>query len=542
MKKIILSAVLPLIWISVGLSQSDESPKLVVGIIVDQMRHDYITRFWNHFGDDGFKRFFNEGFVAKNHHFNYFQTKTGPGHASIATGTAPSTHGIIANDWYHKTLKKEVYCVGDTSVFSVGTKSDAGEKSPHRMHTTTFSDQLRLHYQFNNKSIGISIKDRSAILSAGHSATAAYWFYGKDEGVFVSSSFYMKQLPKWVKEFNSKQYPIQLLKSWNPIKPIETFVESSSKHNDFEKLFEGISVAEFPYDLEKLAPLNDNFDLLKDTPFGNTIVTEFSLEAFKHEELGLGSSPDFLAIAYSSTDYIGHHFGINSNEIQDTYIRLDLEIAQLFKAFDHQLGKGNYVVFLTSDHGATQVPNYLKANKIPAGYYQTKNLKSKLSKTLYDKFGVDHLIENISNNDVFFNRQLIHQHSLDFDLVLDVAKEYFLTLDFVDKVFKSTELLQLSEVELLHHLLIQSHHQKYSGDLIFVQRPSFINYNQKGTTHGSGFNYDTHVPLMFFGKGIQKGHTFRRTEITDIAPTLSALLSIGYPNGSTGNPIHEVLN
>src|SRR5690606_16479923 len=267
-------------------------PKLVVGIVVDQMRYDYLTRFYNKYGDGGFKRMMNEGFNCKNNHFNYVPTYTGPGHASVYTGTTPKYHGIIGNDWYDKEIKASVYCAGDDSMQSVGIEGKDGQMSPHRMITTTFSDENRLFTQMKGKTIGISIKDRGAVLPAGHTGNAAYWFHGEDKGYFITSSYYMESLPKWVKDFNNSNTVKSYLKTWDTYYDISTYSESGSDLNDFEGGFKGKDEATFPYYLNKLKDANGGYNILRTTPYGNTILTDFALAAVKGEDLGQDNYTD----------------------------------------------------------------------------------------------------------------------------------------------------------------------------------------------------------------------------------------------------------
>jgi hypothetical protein len=252
--------------------KANSKPKLVIGIVVDQMRYDYLTRFEPKFGEGGFKRMMREGFNCKNNHFNFVPTYTGPGHASIYTGTTPKYHGIIGNNWFDKNTKEMVYCAGDENVGPIGTLDKAGEMSPHRMQTTTFGDENRLFTQMRGKTIGISLKDRGAILPAGHTANGAYWFHGRDEGVWVSSSFYMDELPKWVKDFNTSEATESYLKIWNTLYDISTYTESGADENSFEGGFRGKEKATFPYDLKALSQENRNFDILKATLMGIVLL------------------------------------------------------------------------------------------------------------------------------------------------------------------------------------------------------------------------------------------------------------------------------
>ncbi len=519
----------------------NERPKLVVGIIVDQMRYDYLTRFYDKYGEGGFKRMMREGFNCKNNHFNYIPTKTGPGHASVFTGTTPKYHGIIANHWYDKKIKDMVYCAGDDAVLAVGTASELERMSPHRMKTTTFADENRLFTQMKGKTIGISIKDRGAVLPAGHSANAAYWFRGKKEGHFVSSTYYMEKLPQWVEDFNKSKIVESYLKEWNTIYDIATYTESGADLNSFEAGFKGKETPTFPYDLKALSRKNENFDLLKITPYGNSIVADFAIKALKAEALGKDKFTDVLTVSFSSTDYIGHNFGVNSKEIEDTYIRLDKDLERFFKVLDTEVGIGNYTVFLTADHGAVEVPSYLQSVKIPAGYIEREDRKEKFEKFLMDTYGTVDIVENISNYQIFLNREMITALNLELSDIQDAIASEQLTYDNVYKVYTATTMNTTYFKDGIESLLQKGYNQKRSGDVLLVDDPAFIAYWNTGSQHGSGLNYDTHVPLLFFGSGIKHGQTYQKTEITDIAPTISALLGIGFPNFSIGQPLSFVL-
>ncbi|MEE2801430.1 MAG: alkaline phosphatase family protein, partial [Bacteroidota bacterium] len=374
-----------------------QQPKLVVGIVVDQMRYDYLTKFYDYYGDDGFKRLMNNGFNAVNHHFNYVPTYTAPGHASIYTGTTPANHGIIGNNWYDKVAKQSIYNVYDNNRVSIGTNGEDGKMSPERLLTSTVTDELKLHTQDRAKVIGISIKDRGAILPAGHLADAAFWFKGKDEARFITSDFYKEELPQWVADYNDSGKAKSYLTEWNTLYPIETYKASGTDLNNYEKPPRGKEKAVFPYDLKELAAENGNYDLLKATPFGNTVVADLAIAALEGEQLGKDDVTDFLAVSFSSTDYIGHQYGVNSVEVMDTYLRLDLEIARFLKELDDKVGVGNYTLFLTADHGAVHVPAYLHDEGLQAGYFDSRTLREKLKDHVKKEFGNDAIIENVSN-------------------------------------------------------------------------------------------------------------------------------------------------
>ncbi|RNC83461.1 MAG: alkaline phosphatase family protein [Winogradskyella sp.] len=519
-----------------------DNPKLVVGIVVDQMRYDYLTRFYSKFGDGGFKRMMRDGFNCKNNHFNYVPTYTGPGHASIYTGTTPKYHGIIANDWYDKVAKKFVYCAADDSVLAVGSDSELERMSPHRLLTTTITDENRLFTQMRGKSIGISIKDRGAVLPAGHTANAAYWFRGKDEGNFISSTYYMEELPQWVVDFNASETAESYLKVWDTFYDISTYTESGTDLNNFEGGFKGKETAAFPYDLNALKDQNEGFDIVKYSPFGNSIVADFAIAAVENEQLGQDDDTDILTVSFSSTDYIGHNFGVNSKEIEDTYIRLDNDLERFFKFLDSQVGKGEYTVFLTADHGAVEVPSYLQSVKVPAGYLDFDTRRKQFRAFLEQTYGTTEIVENVSNNQVFLNKEKLEELNLNLQDVEQAFVNELITYTNIAKAYTSTTMSSNNFTTGIESLLQNGYNQKRSGDVIVVNDIAHIPYGRTGSTHGSGLNYDTHVPLLFFGKGIKQGETLQKTVIPDIAPTISALLGISYPNGATGKPLEFVLD
>jgi len=542
MKRLLLiGLLLPFFSLQAQEEKPFETPKLVVGIVVDQMRFDYLTRFWDRYSEDGFKRMVNKGFNAKNHHFNYIPTATGPGHASVYTGTTPSIHGILGNNWYDKFAQEVVYCAGDENYHALGTENKQG-MAPTRMLTTTITDQLRIHYQFRSKVIAMSIKDRGAVLPGGHSANAAYWFEGGSTGNWISSTYYMDELPEWVQKFNCSKAVERYKKTWNTLQSVQTYVESGSDRNAYEGLSKGETYSGFPHEIDKVWDENGLFSSLAATPFGNSILTDFALEAIEKEELGADSTPDFLAISYSSTDYVGHKYGVNSVEVQDTYLRLDLELARLFEYLDQQVGEGEYLVFLTADHGAVHVPAFLSDHKIPSGYVDNQAMANALSEMVVERYGQSDLIEKWNYNELFLNHGLIKELGLDVRTVRENIADMVLKLEYVEQVFSAHELERLGTADRIKELVRNGHNAKRSGDIIFTMQPAYISYSRTGSTHGSPHIYDTHVPLLFYGTGIPEGSsTPERTEIPDIAPTLAVLLGVGMPNGTTGTPIEDLI-
>jgi predicted AlkP superfamily pyrophosphatase or phosphodiesterase len=392
------------------------------------------------------------------------------------------------------------------------------------------------------KTIGISIKDRGAILPAGHTANADYWFDGGNNGDFISSSFYMNSLPKCVTDFNLSDVVESYLKDWNTLYDIETYTESGSDLNTFEGGFKGKKTATFPYDLAELSIQNNGLEILKSTPYGNSIVADFAIASIEAEQLGQDNITDVLAVSFSSTDYIGHNFGVNSKEIEDTYLRLDRDLERFFNALDDKVGKGEYTVFLTADHGAVNVPGYLKSHNIPAGYINTSKDKEKFLAFITSTYGTSDLIENASNNQIFLNKEKIKDLELNLNDVQDAIVNELINYEYVDKVYSATTMNTVDFTSGIEELLQNGFNQKRSGDIIIVRDPAHISYHKTGSTHGSGLNYDTHVPLLFFGKGINRGQTLQKTVIPDIAPTISALLGISFPNAATGSVLDFVIS
>ncbi|MDO6743583.1 alkaline phosphatase family protein [Tenacibaculum soleae] len=523
--------------------KSSKRPKLVVGIVIDQMRYDYLTRFADKYGNNGFKRLLNSGFSLENAHYNYMPTYTAVGHTSIYTGTTPVNHAIISNNWYDKYLKETIYCVDDANYKTIGNDGKGGKKSPYRMLTTTVTDQLRLAQNMNGKTIGVAIKDRSSILPAGHTANAAYWFDGGSKGDWISSSYYMDKLPRWVEKFNnSKIVDDYLSKPWKTLYDINTYTESIADDNNYEITFKGEKKPVFPHDIPNLRSKNNNYSIIKAIPAGNSLTTDFAKAAILGENLGQSAYTDFLAVSYSSTDYVGHQFGVASKEIEDTYLRLDKDLANLFTFLDTQVGEGNYTLFLTADHAAVQVPSYLKSVKIPANYFSYKKFKAYVNSITLKYFKSDELVENISNFQIFLNKEKIEELKLNTN---DVAQKIADEVINYKGIYKSVTARTLQTTTFTNGILnsLQNgYNQKFSGDILLVPNPSTISYPKKGTTHGSGYSYDTHIPIIFYGNGIKQGASKKKYEIIDIAPTISNLLQIEFPNGATGKIIEEVLN
>jgi predicted AlkP superfamily pyrophosphatase or phosphodiesterase len=519
-----------------------KKPKLVIGIVIDQMRYDYLTRFADRYGKGGFNRILKNGFSLENTHYNFIPTYTAVGHASIYAGTSPSNHGVISNNWYDKVLKKSIYCVDDENYKTVGNDGLVGQKSPHRLYTTTVADQLQLAQNMQGKTIGIAIKDRSAILPVGHTASAAYWYDAGNKNQWITSSFYMEELPDWVKEFNGNNKADDYLnQTWETLYDIKTYTQSRADDNVYENNLNGQVKPVFPKDLKKLRKQNDNFSLIKTIPAGNTYTVDFAKAVIKGEQLGKSEFTDFLAVSFSSTDYVGHKYGVASVETEDTYLRLDKDLAHFFNFLDTEVGKENYTLFLTADHAAVHVPSYLQSLKIPAHYISTTKLKKFLSDITQKYFNSKELIENVSNYQIFLDQGKIEALGFNKNTVAQRLADEVLSFDKIYKAVTARTMQTTNFTEGIMHALQQGYNPKFSGDVLMIPYPATLNYSRKGTSHGSGYSYDTHVPVIFYGNGIKKGASKKTYKIIDIAPTISNLLKIEAPNGTSGKIIEEVL-
>lgn len=543
LKKYILLLTLAILNFSCNTPKKEiKKPKLVVGVVIDQMRYDYITRFYNRFGEGGFKRLIKNGYSLENAHFNYIPTYTAVGHASIYTGTTPDNHGIISNNWYDKFLKKNIYCVDDSLTKTIGNDSEQGAKSPRRMFTTTITDQLHLAQNSKGKTIGIAIKDRSAILPAGHTANAAYWFYGENKGHFITSSYYLNELPKWVVDFNNsgkaKEY---LSNTWETLYDIKSYENSFTDNNAFEGVFLGETSPTFPHNIPHFFDKTKNFNILKEIPFGNTITKDFAKQAIISENLGKSDYIDFLAISFSSTDYVGHKYGPQSVEIEDTYLRVDKDLEDLLTFLDKQVGKNNYTVFLTADHGAVNVPSYLQSLKIPAHYINFQEFKVFLQSITKKYFKSTELVENISNYQIFLDKEKIENLGFTKNQVAEKLVEEVVNFNGIYKAVTAKTLRTTHFSEGILNSLQNGYNQKLSGDVLMIPYPATLSRGKTGTSHGSGYAYDTHIPIIFYGNGIKKGSTKKKHSIIDIAPTIANLLEIEPSNASTGIIIEEAL-
>ncbi len=535
---VILITFLVNICISPAMAQAIPRPKLVVGIVVDQMRWDFLYRYYDRYEAGGFKRLLNEGFSCENTFINYLPSYTGPGHTTIFTGSVPAIHGIAGNDWIDQNTGRQWYCTEDTTVQSVGTTSDAGQMSPRNLLVSTITDELRLATNFESKVIGVSLKDRASILPAGHTANGAFWF-DDASGNFITSTYYMKELPAWLKDFNNKKVPEQLVANdWTTLYPLNTYKQSTEDDEPWEGIFGGEKTSVFPHRLAGLYKQKKGF--IRTSPFGNSLTLELAKAAIEGNKMGQGITTDFLTVNCASTDYVGHTFGPNSIEIEDTYLRLDKDLATFLKYLDDKVGKGKYTVFLTADHGVAHSINFMKEHNLPANFFNSAALLSNLNAALTQKFGLNGLAISGINYHVNFDLHKIDSSRINYDAVKKA------TVDFLQKqagVQFAVDIENIGAASIpaqIKMMIINGYYSKRCGPVMIIPDPGWFEGGERGTTHGSWNPYDSHIPLLFMGWGIQHGETNREVNMTDIAPTIAALLHIQMPNGCIGKVISEV--
>lgn len=519
-----------------------QRPKLVVGIVVDQMRWDYLYRFHPLFkANGGFRRMMGEGFSCDNTLIPYTPTVTACGHTTVYTGSVPSIHGIAGNAWWDNQLMRSVYCSEDKTVKGVGGKSEEdGQMSPRNMLTTSICDELRMATNFKSKVIGVALKDRGSILPAGHSANGAYWYESKS-GNFITSTYYMNELPEWVNQFNNRKLVDSLYKlGWNTSLPKETYLQyATADDKPYEGKPFGREAVGFPYDLSKF--IGKDFSKISTTPHGNTLTAEMAKAAVLAEKLGRGEATDFLAVSFSSPDYVGHSFGPNSWEQVDDYVKLDDELGKLLSFLDGYVGKNQYTVFLTADHAVAHVPGFMKENKLPGGVVDDAGMMKDMNAKLKEKFGIDNTIVSMYNYQAYLNHPKIDSAKLDDEPIKKWIIQYVKKNEAVANAFATSDIMTTPINKTLREMLANGFNPRRSGDVQIILKPGFIEGGATGTTHGLWYPYDAHIPLLFYGWGIKKGKASRETYMTDIAPTIASLLHIQMPSGSVGKVIEEVI-
>jgi predicted AlkP superfamily pyrophosphatase or phosphodiesterase len=538
-KFFILHITISLFALQISHGQIQNRPKLVVGIVIDQMRADYLDKFQIHYGENGFKRLIRGGFNVRNLHYNYIPTTTGPGHASIFTGTVPKNHGIVGNSWLDRASSSVINCVEDNDYKLVDingiTESPVYSRSPKMLQSQTFSDVLRLNQAGKSKIIGLSIKDRGAILPVGKTADYAFW-YNRTNGNFITSTYYAKSLPKWLVTFNSLKMADSLLnQSWCLDLEIEDYAAYNRDQASFKKIYRGNGQSTFPYNLKLLRDANGNFDLITETPFGNTLLTSLAKATIVGEKMGADNVTDFLSISYSSTDYIGHAFGIHSLEVEDAYIKMDKEISILLNFLDAKVGKDDYMVFLTADHAAGEHPVNLMKHGLEGEFFSVDKIKKKVNDELCKDFGEKNYIAYMDKTQLYLS-----DIALSNAQIINRVMEILQNIQGIENIYfpKSTK----NRFRSTSVIFKNSFNPGNSGDVLFQFKPGWMPTRKYGTTHGTKYTYDTHVPLLWYGKLIENGVSNRYHSIDQIVPTLSILLKLPLPDKSNRNPIYEIID
>ncbi len=513
-------------------------PKLVVGIVVDQMRWDYLYRYSKKYSQNGFKRLLREGYSCQNTHINYLPSFTAPGHTCIYTGSVPAIHGIAGNDWYDIEKGAKVYCVRDTTVVRVGEGKSKGNASPRNLLATTITDELRLGTNYQSKVVSVALKDRSSILPGGHKPNGAYYLDMKS-GNFITTSYYMSQVPGWVDSFNAQKLPQKYLaQNWNTLLPINEYTESTPDDEPYERPLHFETKAVFPHNTSEL--LKHEVTVLDSTPYGNSYTFDFARAAIEGEHLGAGNFTDFLAVSLSSTDIVGHEFGPNSVETEDTYLRLDKDLENFLNYLDQKVGKGNYLVFLTADHGAAHSADYMAEENIPAGSFPMDTTAAHLNDALQQKFGKGEWILSHENMQVYLNHTLMNEKKIKREDVFAFTKDYLMQYKAIANVIDLKNISTTTLQADIKTLIVNGYNEKRSGDFEILYNPGWLEEYDKGTTHGTPYAYDTHIPLVWMGWKIKHAEDHSDIHMTDIAPTLAALLRIQEPSGSVGKVIKGV--
>ena len=521
-----------------------DKPHLVIGIIVEELNYNQLEKFHDKLGENGIKKLINEGTYFKNASYEYLLTQSAPGHATIATGSEPSFHGITSDEWYVPLKNELLNCTKDVNVNSVGGSFESGLHSPINLLVSTFSDELAMATNRKAKVFGIGLRESSAILSAGHAANAAYWF-DNSTGTWMTSSYYIPALPEWVNDFNAMKFSDAYLNStWNLLKPLNYYADCLPDSNSFEMGFNNINY--FPYDLKKLRSKNlfnfkNDYSLLRETPFGNSFTTSFAIRLIKNEHLGKGDATDYLSICYSATDYIGHRFGPSSVEMGDAILRLDDDIKNLLTFLNDSIGKKNVLIYFTAAHGISEIPAVLEKNRIPSGYFQQNQALQLLRSYLNAVYGEGDWVKGYSEKQIFLNRTLIEDARLSLDDVQKKVARFLVQFTGVQAAYpySAFETNDFGTGNLKR--IINNFSPQRSGDVIVILNPGWVEKERDYVTnYNSPYEYDSHVPLIWYGWTINRATVTRQVNMTDIAATLSTLCKVPYPNACTGEPMFEL--
>lgn len=546
MKKLLFLITLLNVFIITGYSQVEtiipsDKPKLVIGIVVEQMRQDYIERFWDNFGSKGFKKLAINGTYCQDANFNYSLTQTAPGYATIVTGSEPSEHGIVSNFWFNPLTGKKEICIEDSRCKVVGDKTAAGNYSPKNIFSTTFSDEAKLFNRGHSKIISISLNPYGSILTGGFAANAAYWFDQKS-GNWISSSYYMDKLPSWVDIVNDKKMPDEyFLRQWSPMLPIEQYNEVLPDSSIYEFGIDGVYKV-FPYNYANIIKTIPDYELLTMIPEGNTHTTDMAIAALYNEELGMDENTDFLFINYSVSENIGKLYGPQSIETQDLFLRLDADLGHLIEVIEETVGKNNVLIYLTSNHGVSETPQYLLDNKMPAGSFKQFYILALLKSYLKAVYGEGDWILDYSNNQIYLNKILIEDSQIPLAEFQERVISFIINSGGISNAISSHQFQNIIFQQGMPAKMQNSFSQKRSGDIMISLKAGWIEDVPYATDHNSGYKYDTNVPLIWYGWKVKKQNIFIPINITDIAPTISMILGTPAPPATTGKSLPEVFN
>ena len=522
-----------------------DKPRLVVGIVVEQLRYDQIERFRDRFGDNGIKRLINEGTYFKNASFEHMLTQSSPGHATISTGAEPSQHGIPSDNWYVPLRDELISSTRDARVYPVGGSFESGLHSPANLQASTFSDELKMSTNQRSKVFGVGINENAAILSTGHSADGVFWF-DNGTGTWMSSTYYTESLPAWVNDFNALNYAESYLSNpWDLFRPREIYSDCLPDTNNFEAGFNSLNY--FPYDLRKLRSkvvtgAKNDFSLLRETPFANSLTTRFAIRLIEQENLGRDDATDFLSLCYSATDNIGHRFGPSSVEMGDAILRLDDEIRYLLTYLNDSIGKKNVLIYFTSAHGISEIPSVLEHNRIPSGYFRHNQAVQLLRSYMNAVYGEGDWVKGYSERQVFLNRTLIEDARLSLDEVQKKVARFLVQFSGVAAAYPYTAFEANGFGSGNMKRIMNNFNPQRSGDVIIILNPGWV--DKEGdyvTNHNSPYECDSHVPLIWYGWTVNRASVLRKVNMTDIAATLSSLCRVPIPNACTGEPLIELL-
>jgi predicted AlkP superfamily pyrophosphatase or phosphodiesterase len=521
-----------------------EKPKLVIGIVVEQLRYDQIEKIRSRLGENGIRRLLNEGTYFQNASFEYMLTQTAPGYATISTGAEPSLHGITSDEWYLPLKDELIYCTKDITVNPVGGSYESGLHSPVNLLVSTFTDELKMASGKQAKVYAVGLKENPVIFSAGHGADGAFWF-DNTTGTFMSSTYYIDSLPGWVTDFNAMRYADSFLdNSWNLSRPVKDYSDCLPDSNKFETGFNGLNY--FPYDLKKLSSkgkgnAGKDYSILRETPFGNTLTTNFAIKLIEKENLGKDDVTDFLSVCYTATDYIGHKFGPSSVEMADAVFRLDRDIENLLKYVADSLGKRNVLIYFTSAHGISEIPGVLESNRIPSGYFRQNQALQLLRSYLNAIYGEGDWVKGYQEKQIFLNRTLIEDAKIPLDDVQKKVARFIVQFSGVASaypysVFETSDFGNGNMKRIINDFSPQR-----SGDVIVTLNSGWVEKEDSYVASGnSPYEYDTHVPLIWYGWSVNRSTVTRKVNMTDIAATLSWLCKVPLPNACTGEPMYEL--